>query len=137
MVKRMSKVDIEAVDSESLVLDFLGSWKRGDIDEIMSFISPEAVYHNVPVHKITGVSAIREIFASFLEAFDEAELEVKEIVASPKVVFAERVDRFLMKDGKRVNLPVTGVFEITDGKISRFSDYFDLKDFETQSGIAL
>ena len=52
-------------------------------------------------------------------------------------VLAERVDYFTMNDGRKVVLPVNGVFEVRDGKITRFSDYFDLADFEKQSGFKL
>ncbi len=133
----MSSIDSKAIDAETIVLNFLDAWKLRDIDLLMSFFAQDATYHNVPVHKIRGTDGIREIFESFLDAFEEAVLEVVTVVSNSKVVCAERVDRFLMKDGTRVNLPVTGVFEIKDGKITRFSDYFDLNDFETQSGIAL
>jgi limonene-1,2-epoxide hydrolase len=36
----------------------------------------------------------------------------------------ERIDRFVM-NGKPVALPVSGVFEVVDGKISFWRDYFD------------
>jgi len=52
------------------------------------------------------------------------------------LVLAERVDRFTLK-GKYFELPVNGVFVIKSGKIHRFSDYFDLTTFETQSGFKL
>ena len=32
---------------------------------------------------------------------------------------------------------MTGVFVVENGKITRFSDYFDLADFERQSGFKL
>ena len=39
--------------------------------------------------------------------------------------------------GRRIELPVTGVFVLAGGKIARFSDYFDLASFEHQSGMKL
>ena len=50
--------------------------------------------------------------------------------ASPGLVLAERVDYFTMNDGRKIVLPVTGVFVVRNGRITRFSDYFDLADFE-------
>ena len=59
------------------------------------------------------------------------------LAAEPGLVIAERVDYFTMNDGRKIVLPVTGVFVLRDGRITRFSDYFNLADFERQSGIKL
>ncbi len=40
-------------------------------------------------------------------------------------MFTERVDRFEMA-GKKVELPVADVFEIENGKIKAWRDYFDM-----------
>ncbi|MDP1670610.1 MAG: limonene-1,2-epoxide hydrolase family protein, partial [Alphaproteobacteria bacterium] len=51
--------------------------------------------------------------------------------ASGGVVMTERTDKFLM-NGQWLELPVMGVFEIKDGKIAKWRDYFDLGQFQTQ-----
>ncbi len=124
-------------DSEKLVRDFLGAWEGRDLDVICSAFADDAVYHNVPVAPIEGIAGIRAIFAAFLAAFAEAKLDIVTLAAEPGLVLAERVDYFTMNDGRKVVLPVNGVFEVRDGKITRFSDYFDLADFEQQSGFKL
>ena len=43
------------------------------------------------------------------------------------------VDRFRFGD-KRVELPCAGVFEIRDGKIAVWRDYFDLATWQRQAG---
>jgi limonene-1,2-epoxide hydrolase len=45
----------------------------------------------------------------------------------------ERVDSFVMGP-KKIELPVAGVFEIQNGKISAWRDYFDLASFQKQMG---
>jgi limonene-1,2-epoxide hydrolase len=91
----------------------------------------------VPVKPIEGIAGIRAIFQGFLDAFSDAKLDVLTLAAEPGLVLAERIDYFTMNDGRKVTLPVTGVFEVKNGKITRFSDYFDLADFERQSGLKL
>jgi limonene-1,2-epoxide hydrolase len=49
------------------------------------------------------------------------------------VVIVERLDRHRFPTGW-VELPVTGVFEVHDGRITVWRDYFDVATF--QSGIA-
>ena len=126
-----------AVNNEQIVLDFLASWPRSNVDEIMTYFAPDAVYHNVPVAPISGEKGIREIFTAFLGLMARIELLVVQSAAKGNVVFAERIDRFTMKNGKKFDLPVNGVFELRDGKIVRFSDYFNLADWEKQSGMPL
>lgn len=123
--------------SERLVRDFLGSWKGRKIETIVGSFADDAIYHNVPVKPIQGIAGIRQIFEAFLEAFEYASLDIVTLAAESGLVIAERIDRFVMKNGTRIELPVTGVFEVRNGKIVRFSDYFDLADFERQSGMKL
>ena len=122
---------------ETIVRDFLGAWPRRDLDELMSFFAPAAVYHNVPVAPCVGAAAIRETFTGFLATMPGIVLEVVELVAGDRLVMAERIDRFVMSSGHRFDLPVTGVFEVRDGKIVAFRDYFDLATFEKGSGLKL
>lgn len=126
-----------AANCERLVRDFLSAWRGRDIASLMAPFAEDSVYHNVPVAPIKGLAGIRQIFDSFLEAFEDARLEVVTLAAGPGLVIAERVDYFVMRNGNHIELPVTGVFVVRDGKIRRFSDYFDLADFERQSGLKL
>ena len=122
---------------ERAVREFLDAWVGRNLDAIMRNFAPNAVYHNVPVAPIRGQEGIRKIFQTFLDLFPEARLEVVSLATAPNLVIAERVDHFTLHDGRRIKLPVTGVFVIEDGLIARFSDYFDLGDWERQSGIRL
>jgi limonene-1,2-epoxide hydrolase len=123
--------------SEKLVRDWLGSWRGRNLDAICGAFAENAVYHNVPVKPIEGIAGIRAIFQAFLDAFTEAEFEIVALAAEPGLVLTERVDRFTMRDGRRIVLPVSGTFVVKNGRITRFSDYFDLADFERQSGLKL
>jgi limonene-1,2-epoxide hydrolase len=136
-MNKTTNAGLGAQASKQLVTDFLNSWEGRDIDHICSFFTPDAVYHNVPVAPIKGIAGIREIFAGFLSAFEVATLEIITIVAEPNLVLAERMDHFVLFNGRSVDLPVNGVFELKDGKIHRFSDYFDLKSFEEPTGLKL
>ena len=123
--------------AESIVRDFLGAWPRRDLVELMSYFAPDAVYHNVPVAPCVGAAAIRETFAGFLASMPGIVLDVVNLVANGPLVMAERIDRFVMPNGHRFDLPVTGVFEVRDDKIVAFRDYFNLASFESESGLRL
>jgi limonene-1,2-epoxide hydrolase len=114
-----------SANNEQLVRDFCAAWSHRDVDELLTFFSPDAVYHNIPMDPVTGIDAIRNVLSLFVPSSNEIEWTVHAIGSSGKYVFTERTDRFVM-GAKSVDLPVAGVFEIVDGKIAAWRDYFDL-----------
>jgi limonene-1,2-epoxide hydrolase len=49
------------------------------------------------------------------------------------VVFNARIDTIVMKNGKKADIPVAGIFELNDsGKIKIWRDYLDLTTFTKQ-----
>jgi limonene-1,2-epoxide hydrolase len=122
--------------AERVVLDFLAAWPRGDIDELMGFFAADAVYHNIPVPAVRGSAAIREAFLAFAELMDAIEIETLHVAAAGDVVFTERIDRF-RNARMTLDLPVAGVFEVHDGKITAHRDYFDYETWLRATGIPL
>lgn len=122
-------------NAEMIVREFLAAWPRKNVDELMSYFADDAVYHNIPVPAVRGAAAIRKVFEGFVGSFT-IWLDIVNIAADGDRVYTERIDRFDL-DGKRFELPVNGVFELRDGKIVSFRDYFDLGTFERGSGLKL
>jgi limonene-1,2-epoxide hydrolase len=114
-----------------VVREFCDSWAKGDLDALMGFFTDDAVYHNIPVAPVTGKDAIRETIAGFTAGVDRVEFRVLNIVGEGSVVLTERVDAFYTPS-VTIELPVMGAFEISDGKISAWRDYFDLNQFMSQ-----
>ncbi len=121
---------------EAIVTRFCEAWKRGDIEELMSFFAADAVYHNIPVPPVKGAKAIRDAFLAFAKLMDSIELENLNVAANGNVVFTERIDHFRWQ-GKTLALPVAGVFEVRDGKITAHRDYFDYATWLNATGIPL
>jgi len=119
--------------NEKLIRDFCAAWVRKDLDELVAYFTDDAVYHNVPVDPVQGKAAIRETFNSFVLPAEKIQWDVLEVAERGNVVFTERVDRFFI-GGKEIALPVAGVFEIRDGKIAAWRDYFDLQTWMRQQG---
>ena len=124
-----------SASTEKIVSDFLAAWPRRNVNELMGYFADDAVYHNIPVPPVVGAAEIRKVFEGFLGSFAIV-LEIVNIGSNGNLVFTERVDRFDM-GGRRFDLPVNGVFELRDGKIVSFRDYFDLATFENGSGLKL
>lgn len=122
-----------SAENEKLVTDFCVSWSRKNVDEVLSYLTDDCFYHNIPMEPCVGKAAIRKFVEPFLKGADSAVFEIKHTTSAGNVVMNERVDRFVMGP-KKVELPVAGVFEVNNGKISAWRDYFDLAGFTKQMG---
>ena len=116
----------------AIVRDFIAAWSDFDLDKIMAFFTPDCVYHNMPLEPLQGTEAIRKVIESFAGMASKIDWVLHHIAESPDgVVTTERTDRFLI--GERwVELPVMGAFELADGKIRAWRDYFDMAQFQNQ-----
>ena len=114
-----------------LVRRFCAAWGTAEIPKLLDFFAEDAVYHNMPMQPIHGKDAIKGVIEQFMTPFERADWEITQIAAAGDVVLTERVDRFIDAD-KTVELPVAGIFEIRDGKIAAWRDYFDLATWTRQ-----
>ena len=114
-----------------VVREFCALWEKGDLDAIVESFTEDAVYHNIPVAPVTGKDAIRATIAGFTGGVDTIEFRVLNISADGNVVMTERVDAFITST-VTIELPVMGTFEVKDGKIAAWRDYFDLNQYMTQ-----
>jgi limonene-1,2-epoxide hydrolase len=119
-------------DNAQVVRDFCAAFARRDIDEILAFFADGATYHNIPMDPAVGHDAIRGILEMFIPMADTIEFEMLALASDGDIVFTERIDRFVMGE-RTVALPVAGVFEVRDGKIVAWRDYFDMQMFVGQA----
>lgn len=117
--------------AQTIVGQFLAAIERQDIEGALSLLAEDCVYDNVPIGPVTGREAVRSILGPLLAGASRVEWEVLRESVSGNVVFNERIDRFELPHGL-VSLPVTGVWEVHDEKITLWRDYFDLAMFTKQ-----
>ena len=110
---------------------FIRAIERNDLERALELVAEQCEYDNVPMGKMFGVNAIRAALGPFLASATEVEWVIHREASTDGVVFNERVDRFRFANGW-VEIPVTGVWEVTDGKISLWRDYFDEAMFRSQ-----
>ena len=114
-----------------LIRRFCAAWNTIDIPAILDFFADDCVYHNMPIQPIQGKDAIKGVIEQFTAPFERCDWEIRHIAANGDVVLTERIDRFIGAD-KTIELPVMGVFELRDGKIAAWRDYFDLAAWTRQ-----
>jgi limonene-1,2-epoxide hydrolase len=121
-------------DAKQVVLDFCKAWETLDKQRILDTFTDDAVYHNMPMAPATGKEAIGQLITMILgQAADGVKFEIRNIVADGDVVLTERVDTFTLGE-KKIKLDVMGTFELRDGKIAAWRDYFDLAQWTKQAG---
>jgi len=121
-----------------VVRRFCAAWSDNvGAAELAAFFTNDAVYHNIPLAPVVGREAIATMIATFLRAgppgIESIELRVLNIAADGPVVMTERVDVFRLPD-RSFELPVMGTFEVSDGKINAWRDYFDMNQFTIRMG---
>jgi limonene-1,2-epoxide hydrolase len=107
-----------------VVLRFLDSMAEGDFDTTLSLIDDDITYENVSLPTIQG----RERFARGVSTFNRYRLGFDVIVhrsaENGSSVLTERTDALTL--GRfRMQFWVCGVFEVDEGKITLWRDYFD------------
>jgi limonene-1,2-epoxide hydrolase len=119
-----------------VVRSFCAAWSdNAGAAELAAFFTEDAVYLNIPLTPVTGRAAIADAIASVLRpgppGIEGIEFRVINIAANGPIVMTERVDVFTLP-GKSFELQVMGTFEISDGKISAWRDYFDMNQFTSR-----
>ncbi|MEO0411059.1 MAG: limonene-1,2-epoxide hydrolase family protein [Pseudomonadota bacterium] len=118
--------------NEEIVRSFVGTMNKLDWEGVYAALTPGVVVHNVPMPPLHGVDAVRGFFDA-VPPITSCNWEIMNISVQGDMVFNERLDNFVMAE-QAISLPVMGIFEIANGKIKTWRDYFDLKDFERQLG---
>lgn len=114
--------------SVDVVRKFCALMEERDAEALRPLIADDAVYQNVGMPASSGVDAIVENMAAQFSMFPEAyAFEIVNIASDGAVVLTERLDYIQAPDGSKPAVPVMGTFVVgRDGKITRWTDYFDV-----------
>jgi limonene-1,2-epoxide hydrolase len=108
-----------------IVEAFLEAFAAMDFDKALSYLADDAEYTNIPMGTVRGPAGVREVLEPFFAPIDENIFVVLRKATNGPVVFLERFDRHRLGQEWR-DLPVNSVFEVHDGMITVWRDYFDL-----------
>jgi limonene-1,2-epoxide hydrolase len=112
-------------DAERIVRDLCATFAQHQAEAFRPFFTDDVVYHNIPMDPAIGIDATIAFIEGFFAMCQSLVIETVHLAVRDNVVLTERIDTFTMGE-KVAPLPVMGTFEIRDGKISAWRDYFDL-----------
>ncbi|HEY7948535.1 MAG TPA: limonene-1,2-epoxide hydrolase family protein [Acidimicrobiales bacterium] len=112
-------------DAERIVREFCDAFGKHDAEALRPFFTDDVVYHNMPMDPAVGIDAAIAFIEGFFGMCDAMVIETTHLAVRGNVVLTERIDTFTVGD-ITAPLPVMGTFEIRDGKICAWRDYFDM-----------
>ena len=114
-----------AADPEHVVRTFCDTFDGSDAEALRPYFTDDVVYHNIPLDPAVGIDATIAFIDAFFAMCESMTIETVNLAVRDNVVLTERIDTFTIGDVV-APLLVMGTFEVRDGKISAWRDYFDL-----------
>jgi limonene-1,2-epoxide hydrolase len=106
-------------------------WSSGDATTLAAFFSENAEYRNGPLPLVSGRDLIVTSLTEMMSIGGEVDVELVQMVVDGPVVMTERVDYVTLGE-KTAGLRIAGVFEVHNGVITAWRDYFDATEFNSQ-----
>jgi limonene-1,2-epoxide hydrolase len=110
------------------VTSFLAALERLDVDAALSLAAEDIVYQNVPLRPARGITEVARQLRWMIGHSTGFEARIHHIAADGPVVLTERTDvlKFRAWEAK---FWVCGTFEVRDGRVILWRDYFDWTTF--------
>jgi limonene-1,2-epoxide hydrolase len=126
----LSPTDSSLTDEKTVVEAFLRATLRDrNFDLVRSLLADDVVYENVAYPTFRGAQRIVNAFRDMASRMPMVnwDVEIHRIASSGPCVMTERTDSIIV--GRfRGDFWVCGVFDVHDGKITLWRDYFDVMD---------
>jgi limonene-1,2-epoxide hydrolase len=96
-----------------------------DLAAVDALLADDVVYHNIGSEPAVGREATLAAVKFLFDMFDPIKFRLRNIAVDGDAVLTERVDE-ITANGITAPVPVMGTFEIRDGRIVAWRDYFDM-----------
>ena len=115
-------------ENEKIIKEFISAWSELNADKLAEYFTEDGVYHNMPMQPVQGREQVRQFISGFIQSWTSTAWDLLSIASNGDLVIAERLDRTQAGE-KSVDLPCVGVFQMEQGKIKSWKDYFDSKTY--------
>jgi limonene-1,2-epoxide hydrolase len=111
-----------------IVQNLFDALRLRETDRALTLLDEKIVWHNVGLPKVRGISNVGRFLMLLAKPGYGFDVVVHNIAADGDVVLTERTDVLIWRR-LRVEFWVCGTFELRDGKVAVWRDYFDNVDF--------
>jgi limonene-1,2-epoxide hydrolase len=108
-----------------VVREFCAAFAAKDLKTIERLLDDAAVYHNVGMEPAVGKEASLASIKGFIDMAESMVFEIHRLAADGDSVLTERTDTFTI-NGVTAPIAVMGTFDLRDGLIVAWRDYFDM-----------
>lgn len=115
-------------NNEAVIREFIAAWSNLDADELATYFTDDGVYYNMPTQAVEGRDNVRAFIGNFMGPWESTDWEIINIMADGDIVMVERMDHTVAA-GNIIDLPCFGIFEMENGKIKVWRDYFNLATY--------
>jgi limonene-1,2-epoxide hydrolase len=133
----MTELTETTTENTRTVEVFLNALQDVDYETADACLDDNLVYENVGLPTIHGRRAAMKLFRRMEGGKTAFEVKIHRIAADGAAVLTERTDALIIGP-LRLQFWVCGVFEVRDGRITLWRDYFDFYDMlkATARGLA-
>lgn len=113
-------------DRIATVTAILAAWSNADFEAVANLFSADGIFHCVMRQPLRGRDAIFRHLQTLQSGKpgNKVDIQVKHIGLVDGLVFTERLDKVLIS-GRKGEIPAVGIFEVKDGKVVHWREYFD------------
>jgi limonene-1,2-epoxide hydrolase len=122
----MTELTGTSVANTRTVEGFLNALQDADLEAAQAALDDNLVYENVGLPTVRGRARVIKLFRR-MEGRGAFEVKIHRIAADGAAVLTERTDALIFGP-LRLQFWVCGVFEVHNGRITLWRDYFDLFD---------
>jgi limonene-1,2-epoxide hydrolase len=115
-------------DPKATVSDFLAALERLDVDAALDLASDDIVYQNVPLRPAHGITAVEKQLRWMFGHCTGFEARIHHLAVDGPIVLTERTDVLKFRAWE-AEFWVCGTFEVRDGRVVLWRDYFDWATF--------
>ncbi|TQF73901.1 epoxide hydrolase [Rhodococcus spelaei] len=116
-----------AADSATAVESFLTALARGDVDSALGMITDDIEWVNVSLPTLRGARLVGRSLRAMNSPWLGFDAILHHVASTDGVVLTERTD-LLSLGPLSIEFWVCGTFELRDGKVAVWRDYFSFRD---------
>ena len=124
--------DAEKIATVEKMLD---AWNRTNFEDVAGLFTADGIFHSVMRQPLVGRDAIYKHLKTLqsAKAGNEVDIQVRHIGVIDGLVFTERLDKVFM-NGRRGEIPAVGIFEVRDGQVALWREYYDRETLLRETG---
>ena len=131
----MSKQNSSNDPNVMVVMEMLEKWHTLDIDGALAMFTEDGAFHSMMSDPIKGQAALKEFLTKLFTAMSELTLEVRSEAVTGNTVILERFDSWSF-NGRPGSIPVVGVFDVEDGNVKEWREYYDRATIIQEMGLS-